>query len=109
MTFFRRLLPLVTAGRKTITIRDATECDYQPGSVVQVYALDAKPDEMPACALRIISVSPLPWDDIDETHAAQEGFGLDELKQLLREIYPTADQLYCITFGLVQAEATTTM
>lgn len=100
MTFFRRLLPLVTSGRKTITIRDHTESDYQPGSVVQVFPLDATPDEPAACTLRIISVTPLQWDEINETHAEQEGFDLEELKQFLREIYPTAEQLYCTTFRL---------
>ena len=100
MTFFRRLLPLVTSGQKTITIRDRSESHYQPGTTVRVYPLD-DPDEF-TCSLYIESVRPISWNDLDETHAQQEGMTLPELVKLLREIYPHTDELFIISFSLVK-------
>ena len=34
ITFFEFLTPLIKAGKKTITIRDASEAHYVPGSEV---------------------------------------------------------------------------
>ncbi len=40
MTFFRRFEADILSGKKTITIRDESERDYQPGSVVEVSTLE---------------------------------------------------------------------
>ncbi|GAL14982.1 RNA-binding domain protein [Vibrio astriarenae] len=42
ITFFEFLTPLITAGKKTITIRDEAESHYVPGTVVDVYTLESK-------------------------------------------------------------------
>lgn len=102
ITFFRRLLPLVTSGLKTITIRDESESHYQPGSIVQVFPNEQEHQQQEAgsvvCRIVIESVERITWDDLNETHAQQEGIALLELKQLLREIYPNADQLFVISY-----------
>ncbi|MCE7626929.1 ASCH domain-containing protein, partial [Vibrio fluvialis] len=40
MTFFARFERDILAGKKVITIRDASEKDYQPGTVVDVSTLE---------------------------------------------------------------------
>ena len=98
ITFFSFLMPSITAGEKTITIRDETERNYEPGSVVGVFTLET---DRKVCDIRIESVEPLRFEDIGEFHARQESMELGELKRLIREIYPDTDSLYMISFNKV--------
>ena len=46
----------------------------------------------------MLSVSPIAFNELTEEHAKQENMGLDELKELIRGIYPNEEQFYMITF-----------
>ncbi|KOO09186.1 N(4)-acetylcytidine aminohydrolase [Vibrio hepatarius] len=98
ITFFEFLTPLVASGNKTITIRDESESHYVPGSIVEVFTLET---DKKVCEVKILSVEPLHFDDINEFHAEQEYIELPKLKQLIREIYPDTDTLFVISYELV--------
>lgn len=100
ITFFEFLTPLVASGKKTITIRDVSESHYQPGTQVEVYALES---HIKVCDILILSVEPLAFDDINEFHAAQESLPLDELKHLIQQVYPDQQCLFLISFSLIDA------
>lgn len=98
MTFFERFEADILSGKKTITIRDESENNYQPGSTVQVSTYE---DNRWFCQLKIESVEPIQFDELDEFHAQQENMTLDELKAVIRDIYPNIDSLFVITYQLV--------
>ncbi|MGI2115733.1 N(4)-acetylcytidine aminohydrolase [Shewanella frigidimarina] len=100
ITFFEFLTPLVVSGLKTITIRDASENHYRPGSQVEVFTLETYKK---VCDIVILSVEALAFDDINEFHAAQESLPLIELKQLIQTVYPNQQTLFLISFKLVDA------
>ncbi|AZG71564.1 N(4)-acetylcytidine aminohydrolase [Shewanella livingstonensis] len=100
MTFFEFLTPLVASGQKTITIRDASESHYQPGSQVEVFTLEG---HSKVCDIIILAVEPLKFDDINEFHATQESLPLAELKQLILKVYPNKSHLFMISFKLMAA------
>ncbi|WP_341538257.1 N(4)-acetylcytidine aminohydrolase [Parashewanella curva] len=97
ITFFEFLMPLVKSGAKTITIRDESESHYIPNSVVEVYILETN---VKVCDIRILSVEPLQFDEINEFHANQESLPLDELRTLIKKVYPNTNGLFMITFEL---------
>ncbi|MBF1230650.1 MAG: ASCH domain-containing protein, partial [Haemophilus parainfluenzae] len=47
-----------------------------------------------------LGVSPITLDELTEQHAAQENMGLAELKEVIREIYPSEEQFYVIEFKI---------
>lgn len=98
ITFFERLLPLVTSGEKVITIRDKSESHYVPGTVVKVFALETGKYYTD---IEILSVDAINYDDISEYHATQEAMTLETLKALIREIYPTEQSLFVIHYRLI--------
>ncbi|WP_194436374.1 N(4)-acetylcytidine aminohydrolase [Vibrio fluminensis] len=98
ITFFEFLTPLITSGMKTITIRDEAESHYVPGTQVEVFTLEA---DKKVCEIKILSVEPLQFDEINEFHAQQEALPLDELKRLIAEIYPNLNELYVISYELI--------
>ncbi|NVD07735.1 ASCH domain-containing protein [Vibrio sp. JPW-9-11-11] len=98
ITFFEFLTPLITSGMKTITIRDESESDYVPGTEVEVFTLET---DQKVCDIRILSVTPLKFEEINEFHAEQEAIELPKLKQLIREIYPNTDALFEIRYELI--------
>lgn len=98
ITFFERLLPLVVSGKKVITIRDKSESHYVPNTTVKVYALETGKYYT---EIEILSVEPIFYDDISEYHAEQEAMTLDTLKTLIKEIYPSEQSLYVITYRLL--------
>lgn len=100
ITFFERLLPLVVSGEKVITIRDESESHYVPGSIVKVYALETGKY---STDIEILSVETITYDDISDYHAEQEAMTLDILKKLIREIYPTEQNLFVIHYRLIKA------
>lgn len=99
ITFFEFLIPLITSGKKIITIRDESESHYVPGTEVEVFTLETN---RKVCDIRILSVDPIQFDEIDEFHAVQEAIELPELKQLIREIYPDTDTLFVIKYKLLE-------
>lgn len=46
----------------------------------------------------MLSVSPITLDELTEEHAKQENMGLDELKYVIREIYPSEERFYVINY-----------
>lgn len=48
----------------------------------------------------MLSVSPITLDKLTEQHAKQDNMGLEELKEVIREIYPSEEQFFIISFKL---------
>lgn len=94
LTFWRDIL----AGKKTITIRDESEKDYQPGTTVEVSTLE---EGRVFCQLKILSVDPIAFSELNEFHAEQENMTLETLKEVIQEIYPGIEQLYVIQYQRV--------
>lgn len=98
MTFFERFEADILSGKKTITIRDESEKYYQPGTVVNVSTLESGRE---FCSLKILSVTPVLFADLDDFHAQQENMTLLELKRVIQDIYPGIEQLYVVQYELV--------
>ncbi|MDN3684833.1 N(4)-acetylcytidine aminohydrolase [Vibrio sinaloensis] len=88
-------------------MRDESESHYVPGTQVEVYTLET---DQKVCEVKILSVKPLHFDDINEFHAEQEYIELPKLKKLIREIYPDTDTLFRdqLRVGLINAAAALT-
>jgi uncharacterized protein YqfB (UPF0267 family) len=99
MTFFARFEADILSGKKVITIRDESEKDYQPGSVVDVSTLE---EGRWFCRLKIKSVDPVLFSELNEFHAEQENMTLPQLKQVINDIYPGIESLYVIQYELVE-------
>lgn len=97
ITFFERFEADILSGKKTMTIRDQSESGYLPGSVVQVSTYE---DDRWFCALKILSVAPIRFQELSEFHAVQENMTLEQLQQVIQEIYPGIEQLYVIRYEL---------
>ncbi|PMK02871.1 N(4)-acetylcytidine aminohydrolase [Vibrio sp. 10N.261.55.A7] len=98
MSFFERFEDDILSGRKTITIRDESERNYAVGSVVDVITLE---EGKWFCKLKIDSVEPLLFSQLDDFHAEQENMTLEVLKGVIQDIYPGIEQLYVISYRLV--------
>lgn len=96
ITFFSRFEQDIMAGRKTITIRDASESHFQPGEVLRV---SRNEDGVFFCFIDVLSVTPIRLDALTEAHAQQENMTLSELKQVINDIYPGLDELFVIAFS----------
>lgn len=70
-----------------------------PNTEVEVFTLET---DRKVCDIKILSVAPLKFDDINEFHAEQEAIELPKLKELIREIYPDIDELYVIEYELIK-------
>lgn len=99
ITFYRRFEADILAGRKTITLRDAQDSDYNTGEKVTVSRYE---DDVFFCDIQIINVTPVHFEQLDEHHARQENMSLEELKDVITEIYPGITKLYSIEFELCQ-------
>ncbi|WP_371188835.1 N(4)-acetylcytidine aminohydrolase [Thalassotalea maritima] len=98
MTFFERFEADILSGQKTITIRDESENNYQANSIVQVSTYE---DNRWFCALKIDSVTPIQFSELNDFHATQENMTLAQLKSVIRDIYPDTEELYVIAYSLV--------
>ncbi|WP_299019671.1 N(4)-acetylcytidine aminohydrolase [uncultured Photobacterium sp.] len=98
MTFFERFEADILANKKTITIRDESERNYEPGTIVHVSTFE---DGREFCHLEILSVKPILFDELSDFHAEQENMSLPVLKEVIQEIYPGIKQLYVISYKLV--------
>lgn len=98
ITFFQRFQDDILAGRKTITIRDASEAHFKAGDVLRVGRYE---DEGYFCTINVVGTSTVTLDTLTEEHARQENMTLDELKQVIADIYPNEKQFYVIDFKCV--------
>jgi len=97
ITFYQRFEADILAGRKTITIRDKSESHFKAGDILRVGRFEA---DQYFCTIEVLSVSPITLDELTEQHAKQENMGLEELKEVVRRIYPSEERFYVIEFIL---------
>ena len=97
ITFYQRFETDILAGRKTITIRDKSESHFKAGDILCVGRFE---DNQYFCTIEVLNVSPITLDELTEQHAKQENMALDELKEVIREIYPNEDKFFVIKFTL---------
>lgn len=98
ITFFECFTTDILAGKKTITIRDELEKNFVPNSIVSASTFECG---RWFCDLKILSVQPVDFNSLTTFHAQQENMTLPELKSILREIYPDENDLYIITYQLI--------
>ncbi|HDR1021335.1 TPA: ASCH domain-containing protein [Pasteurella multocida] len=98
ITFFTRFEQDIVAGRKTITIRDKSESYFQPNQVLAVYTNET--DRFFA-NIKVLSVTPIHFNELSEQHAQQENMTLPELRQVIKEIYPQDEWFWVMEFELV--------
>ncbi|WP_165772361.1 MULTISPECIES: N(4)-acetylcytidine aminohydrolase [Rahnella] len=98
ITFYGRFETDILAGRKTITLREASDADFNAGDQVRVSRYE---DGVFFCNIEVIAVTPVHFDALNEQHAAQENMTLSELKQVISEIYPGLKELFMIEFRLL--------
>ncbi|GKX61625.1 UPF0267 protein YqfB [Pragia fontium] len=98
ITFYSRFENDILAGRKTITLREASDAQFVAGDVVRVSRYE---DEVFFCNIQVLAVTPLNFKDLNQQHANQENMTLDELKQVISEIYPGLNELFMIEFRLM--------
>ena len=97
ITFYQRFEGDILAGRKTITIRDKSESHFKAGDILRVGRFE---DNQYFCTIEVLSVLPIMLDNLTEQHAAQENMSLSELKEVIREIYPSEERFYVIRFKI---------
>ncbi len=97
-TFFSRFVADIQAGRKTITIRDESEANWQLG---QRLALFTNPEHQPFGTIEVLSVKAVAFDELHDEHARQENMTLPELKDVIRNIYPDLPPFYVIEFKMI--------
>lgn len=102
ITFFSRFEADILAGRKTITLREKSDADYLAGDKVSVARYE---DNHFFCHLKVISVTPIMYDQLTDAEARQENMTLAELKAVIVEIYPGITELYKIEFTLCQSSS----
>lgn len=98
ITFFSRFEADIVSGKKTITIRDESESHFQPHQQLSVFTNET--DRLFA-HIQVISVTPITFDQLNEQHAKQENMTLEQLKQVIREIYPQENTFFVIEFKLI--------
>lgn len=101
ITFYQRFEADILAGKKTITIRDEAEKNFQPGRQVKVATYESN---RWFCDITIQGVEPIHFDQLSNEHAQQENMSLAELKSVIKEIYPDQVHFYVISFRLVKAK-----
>lgn len=99
ITFYQRFEADILAGRKTITIRDKSESHFKVGDILRVGRFE---DNQYFCTIKVLSVEPIMLDNLTEQHAKQENMGLEELKEVIRGIYPSEAGFYLIEFKLLK-------
>ena len=98
ITFYQRFETDILAGRKTITIRDKSESHFKAGDILRVGRFE---DNQHFCTIEVLSVSPITIDELAEQHAKQENMRLDELKEVIKTIYPNESEFWVIEIRLV--------
>ncbi len=98
ITFFSRFEADIVNGKKTITIRDKSESYFQPQQKLEVLTLETN---RLFAKIRVLTVTPVQFEQLNETHAKQENMTLPRLKQVIKEIYPNDDDFFVIEFELL--------
>lgn len=98
ITFFQRFEDDILAGRKTITLRDESESHFHPGQHLRVGRYE---DDVYFCTIEVKSVEPVMLSALTQEHARQENMTLEQLKDVIAEIYPGLNELFAITFSRV--------
>lgn len=98
ITFFSRFEADILSGKKTITIRDEAESHYQVGQTLCVFTNET--DRLFA-KIKVLSVNPILFSDLSESHAEQENMTLPYLRQVIKDIYPNDEHFFVIKFELV--------
>ena len=98
ITFFERFEANILSGKKTITIRDGSEKDQSPNSIVQVSTYE---NDRWFCAFKIKNVQSIALSQLSDFHAKQENMTLAELKTVIQKIYPNVESLYVISYEIV--------
>ncbi|MFU2317392.1 N(4)-acetylcytidine aminohydrolase [Rahnella sp. PCH160] len=98
ITFYGRFEADILAGRKTITLREASDAEFVAGDRVRVSRYE---DDVFFCNIGIIDVTPVQFDELNDAHAVQENMTLAELKQVISEIYPGLKSLFMIEFRVI--------
>ncbi|WGE51973.1 N(4)-acetylcytidine aminohydrolase [Actinobacillus equuli] len=98
ITFFSRFEADILAGKKIITIRDKSEAYFQPQQELKVFTNETNRF---FADIRVISVTPIHFEQLNEQHAKQENMSLAELKQVIRDIYPNDNGFFVIEFELI--------
>ncbi|MBS0847374.1 N(4)-acetylcytidine aminohydrolase [Citrobacter sp. JGM124] len=98
ITFFRRFQDDIMAGRKTITLRDKSESHFVSGQRLRTGCYE---DDLYFCTIEVISVTAVSLAALNEHHARQENMTLEQLKQVIEEIYPGEQALWEIAFKVV--------
>ncbi|MDH2924472.1 hypothetical protein EV693_10692 [Nicoletella semolina] len=98
ITFFSRFEADILSGKKTITIRDKSEAYFLAGQQLCVFTHETG---RLFAHIRIISISPIRFEQLNEQHAQQENMSLHALKQVVREIYPFENEFVLIEFELI--------
>ncbi|WP_373777901.1 N(4)-acetylcytidine aminohydrolase [Glaesserella sp.] len=98
ITFFSRFEADIVNGKKTITIRDQSESYFQPQQKLEVFTLETN---RLFAKIRVLTVTPVQFEQLNETHAKQENMTLPRLKQVIKEIYPNDDDFFVIEFELL--------
>mgnify|MGYP000654264918 CR=1 FL=1 len=97
ITFYSRFEQDILSGLKTITIRNFDESDYEVGVVMNAATYK---DNRHFAKLKLLSITPIHFDDLNEIHAKQENMTLLELKNIISDIYPNQKQLFVLQFEL---------
>lgn len=100
-SFFNRFVPDILSGKKVITIRDENEKNFLVGSIVDVKTFE---ENEWFCRIKIVDVEPISFDALNDFHATQENMSLTELKGVISDIYPEVNQLWVISYQLVDNE-----
>lgn len=95
ITFFNRFEEDILTGKKVITIRDENENNFEIGKVIDIATFE---DGRVFGKLKVLNVTPLAFNEINDFHALQENMTLEELKGVLAEVYPGIESLYLILF-----------
>ncbi|HHG8773676.1 TPA: N(4)-acetylcytidine aminohydrolase [Raoultella planticola] len=98
ITFFQRFQDDILAGRKTITLRDAAEAHFKTGDVLRVGRYE---DDGYFCTIGVVATSTVTLDTLTGAHAQQENMTLEQLRQVITEIYPGEEQFYVIEFKVL--------
>lgn len=98
ITFYSRFENAILAGRKTITLREASDAQFDAGDSVRVSRYE---DEVFFCTIEVLAVTPVQFSELNQRHADQENMTLMALKQVISEIYPGLNELFMIEFRLI--------
>ncbi len=98
ITFFSRFEKDILSGKKTITIRDKAESYFKPEQILDVFTNET--DRFFA-KIKVLSVTPILFDDLNEDHAQQENMTLEQLKNVIKEIYPNDTEFFVISYKLI--------